>query len=153
MSFLVTPDPNSAATVANALRATVQMPAFLMVALVSRWLRDGSAEAIISAIRDEAIARQKLAANVLARHVYAAHPNGHHLWLPLPRKWNRAEFASHMYRQGLAIVTAESFAVEENPTQAIRVALGAANSRSELVGALEVLANALKTSVGRTHIV
>ena len=42
---------------AAAQRASVQMPAFLMVALVTRWLQDGSAEAIIGAIRDEATAR------------------------------------------------------------------------------------------------
>jgi DNA-binding transcriptional MocR family regulator len=35
---------------------------------------------------------------------YAAKPNGHHLWLPLPPQWNRAEFLSHVLRHGLAVV-------------------------------------------------
>src|SRR5262249_58998167 len=75
VSFLLTPDPDSAGLLAAALRASVQMPAFLMVALVTRWLKDGSADAIIGAIRDEAAARQKLAAEALARHVFSRHPN------------------------------------------------------------------------------
>jgi DNA-binding transcriptional MocR family regulator len=153
VSFLMTPDPDSAGLLAAALRASVQMPAFLMVALVTRWLKDGSADAIIGAIRAEAAARQKLAAEVLARHAFARHPNGHHVWIPLPRTWSRSEFASHVQWQGLAIVTAEAFSVEESPPNAIRVSLGAASSRAELVRALEILSTALKSSAARTRVV
>ena len=85
VSLLLTPDQASAEVLVSALRASVQMPAFLMVALVTRWLQDGSAEAIIGAILNEASARQKLAANVLVQHAYSRHPNGHHIWVPLPR--------------------------------------------------------------------
>jgi DNA-binding transcriptional MocR family regulator len=129
------------------------MPAFLMVALITRWLQDGSAEAIIGAIRDEAAARQKLAAEVLGSYPFYRHPNGHHIWIPLPRPWTRTEFTSHVQRQGLAIVTAETFSVEETQQHAIRVSLGAASSRAELVRALEVLASALKSSAARMRVV
>jgi DNA-binding transcriptional MocR family regulator len=153
VSFLLTPDADSAGLVAAALRASVQMPALLMVALVTRWLKDGSADAIIAAIRNEARARQKLAADVLARHAFARHPNGHHIWVPLPRNWSRTEFASHVQWQGLAIVTAETFSVEDNQPRAIRVSLGAPNSRAELARALEILAVALKSSAGGPRVV
>src|SRR4029434_4472791 len=46
---LLTPVRDSTSVLASALRATVHMPAFLMVALVTRWLQDGSADAIITA--------------------------------------------------------------------------------------------------------
>jgi DNA-binding transcriptional MocR family regulator len=153
VSFLMTPDHDSAALLANALRATVQMPAFLMVALVTRWLQDGSAEAMIGAIRDEAAARQKLAAEVLGGQAFSAHPSGHHIWVPLPRSWGRTEFASHVQRQGLAIVTAETFSAQETRPHAIRVSLGAASSRYELMTALKILATALKSSAAATRIV
>jgi DNA-binding transcriptional MocR family regulator len=152
VSFLLTPDQHAAGAVAAALRASVQMPTFLMVALVTRWLADGSADAIIAAIRNEAAARQKLAADVLARHAFARHPNGHHIWIPLPRSWSRTEFASHLQSQGLAIVGADTFSVEDSAPHAIRVSLGAASSRSELVRALEILSTALSSSA-RTRIV
>jgi DNA-binding transcriptional MocR family regulator len=152
VSFLLTPDQHAAGVAAAALRASVQMPTFLMVALVARWLADGSADAIIAAIRDETSARQKLAADVLARHAFARHPNGHHIWIPLPRSWSRTEFASHLQSQGLAIVTADTFSVGDSEPHAIRVSLGAASSRSELVRALEILSIALKSS-SRTRIV
>jgi DNA-binding transcriptional MocR family regulator len=153
VSFLLTPDRDCAALLAAVLRASVQMPVFLMVALVTRWLQDGSAETIIATIRDEAAARQRLAAEVLAPHAYARHPNGHHIWLTLPRNWGRTDFASHVLRQGLAIVTAEAFGVDDTQPRAIRVSLGAAGSRSELVGALEILAGALRSSSAATRVV
>jgi DNA-binding transcriptional MocR family regulator len=153
VSFLLTPDQDAASLLANALRATVHMPAFLMVALVTRWLQDGSADAIIAAIRDEATARQKLASQVLARHAFARHPNGHHIWVTLPPSWNRSEFASYVQRQGLGVVTAEAFSVEDAPPHAIRVSLGAASSRAELVRGLEILAGALRSPAAVTRVV
>jgi len=153
VSFLLTPDRDAASRLSAALRASVQMPTFLMVALVTRWLEDGSADAIIGAIRDEAAARQKLAATALARHAYARHPNGHHIWIMLPRNWSRTEFASHVQHRGLAVVTAEAFSVEDHQPNAIRVSLGAARSRAELVQALEILATALQSSATRPHVV
>jgi len=153
VSFLLTPDRAAAAALANALRVVVQMPVPLMVALVMRWLADGSADAIISAITAEAVARQKLAAKVLAGQPYAARPRGHHVWLTLPPAWTRADFATHLQHQGLAVVTSDSFSVDDRPPHAIRVALGAARSRSDLVAALNVLATALKSPAFASRIV
>jgi DNA-binding transcriptional MocR family regulator len=130
VSFVLTPDHASAELLAAALRASVQMPTSLMVALVTRWLQDGSPNAIIGAIRAEAAARQKLAASVLARHSYYAHPNGHHIWMPLPPDWTTsAEFLSHVQRQGLAVVSSEPFTVDGTPPHTVRILLGAASSR------------------------
>jgi DNA-binding transcriptional MocR family regulator len=94
----LTPDQASSEVLVSALRASVQMPAFLMVALVTRWLQDGSADAIIGAILNKASARQKLAADVLVQHAYSRHPSGHHIWGPLPRNWGKTEFASRVQR-------------------------------------------------------
>jgi DNA-binding transcriptional MocR family regulator len=152
VSFLMTPDRGSAELMGRALRASVQMPTPIMVALIVRWLQDGSLDAIIGAVRSEAMARQKLAAGVLAQHDYSRHPNGHHIWIPLSRNWGGAEFALHVHRQGLAIVPAASFRVAGATPQAVRVSLGAASSRSELIRALGVVAAALKLSTARTRV-
>ncbi len=153
VSFLLVPDRAAAAQLGNALRTVAQMPVPLTVALVMRWLADGSADAIISAIAAEAAARQKLAAKALSGQTYAAHPKGHHVWLALPPTWTRAEFAAHVQRQGLAVVTSDSFSVDGDPEHAIRIALGAARNRSDLVGALDVLNVALKSPAFASRIV
>ena len=153
ISFLLTPDRAAAALLGNTLRTVAQMPVPLMAALALRWLADGSADAIIAAITAEAAARQKLAARALAGHDYAAHPKGHHVWLRLPAAWTRLEFASHVQRQGLAVVTSDSFTVDGAPEHAIRIALGAARTRADLAGALDVLSVALKSPVAVSRIV
>jgi len=145
VSLLLVPDRTAAASVENALRAVAQMPVPLTVALVLRWLSDGAADEIIAAVRAEAAARQRLAAKILAGQMYNAHPRGHHLWLSLPTAWNRTEFASHVQRQGLAVVTSDSFSLGGTPEHAIRVALGAARNRAELAAALDLLAVALRS--------
>jgi len=153
VSLVLAPDRIAAASLGNALRAVAQMPVPLTVALVLRWLADGSADAIIAAIAAEAAARQKLAARALSGQIYKAHPKGHHLWLTLPSAWNRVEFAAHVQRQGLAVVTSDGFSVDGASEPAIRVALGVARNRADLVAALDVLAIALKAPVSASRIV
>ena len=153
ISFMMTPDRAAAALLGNALRSVAQMPVPLMVALTLRWLADGSADAIIAAIAAEAAARQKIAAKALAGQDYAAHPRGHHVWLRLPATWSRLDFAAHVQGQGLAVVTSDSFTVDDAPEHAIRIALGAARSRADLAGALDVLSVALKSPVSMSRVV
>lgn len=152
-SFLLAPNGGEAARLSGALRTMVQMPVPLMTALVTRWLRDGSADAMVAAIRAEAQARQALAAQALAGHAFAAHPSGHHIWVPLPSNWSRAEFAAHVQRQGVVVVTSEAFSVSEPAPHAMRVALGAAANRADLVRALELLAAALKSPSAIAHVI
>jgi DNA-binding transcriptional MocR family regulator len=147
IAFLAAPDATMNARITAALRAMLQMPVPLMAALVARWLADGSADAVIAAVRDEAAARQKMAARALAGFPFAAHRNGHHLWLEVPPAWNRAEFAQHARVNGLAAVTSDAFDVPdgaEAPPHAVRLALGAARNRAELSHALDRLAVALR---------
>lgn len=143
VSFLVTPDDASALALRQSLQATSQMAPPLMTALVVEWLRSGEAERIVSAIRDEAAGRQQLAARILKDVAFAAHPKGHHLWLTLPAGWNRIAFVSDLFRQGLAVVGSEAFAVDREPSPAVRLCLGAARTRAELATALHVLIRTL----------
>jgi DNA-binding transcriptional MocR family regulator len=88
VAYLLAPDPSSEQKMREALLAAAQMPATLMVALLTHWLRSGVASEIIHAIRNE---RQQLAARFLKGIRFAARPSSHHLWIPLaehPDGWN-----------------------------------------------------------------
>jgi DNA-binding transcriptional MocR family regulator len=153
VSFVAAPDRAAADALADALRATTQMPAPLTAALAVRWLHDGSADAIIAAVRAEAAFRQKLAAKALAGHAFAAHRSGHHIWLPLPERWNRAEFAGHLQRRGLTVVTSDAFSTTPSVPHAIRISLGAVPGRADLARGLAMLAAALDASPAARDIV
>ena len=153
VSCLLVPDATSEQAMRGNLQATTQMPAPLMVALVMQWFKSGVVDQIIAAIRNEAVGRQKLAGKILKGLSFAAKPNGHHLWLSLPRQWNRADFVSHVLRDGLAVVGGDAFAVDQAPPHAVRVSLGAARNRAELAMAMDVLARALKSPAAAIQIV
>lgn len=142
-SLVVVPEKSAAQRLAGLMRATMQMPAPLMTAVATRWMRDGDASAIIEAVRAEAAARQTLARTALLGISYASHPAGHHIWLPLPEAWPAARFAVALERRGLAVVTADAFAVGAQPPNAVRIALGAARSRAHLSNALEIVRETL----------
>jgi DNA-binding transcriptional MocR family regulator len=150
---MLTPDVAAEQMLRNSLQATAQMASPFMVALVMNWLGSGVADQIVAAIRNEAIGRQQLAAKILKGHSFAASARGHHLWLSLPRHWDRADYIAHVLRDGLAVVGSEAFAVDRAGPHAVRVSLGAARNRAELGTALHLLVGALKTSNSATQVV
>lgn len=145
LSLLQVPNAEAAVRVSEGVRASAQMTTGLMLTLALRWIADESINEIITSVRTEAAERQKLAAKALTGHAYKAHPQGHHMWLQLPLPWNRFDFAVHVHRLGIGVVTSDAFAVTEPAPNAIRVALGAAKSRQELFSALDVLAACLRS--------
>ncbi|WP_407188013.1 PLP-dependent aminotransferase family protein [Bradyrhizobium centrosematis] len=151
VAYLLTPDSAAQREMRTCLQATVQMPAPLMVALVTHWIETGIADRIITAIRNEAIGRQQLAQRALKGFQFLARPAAHHLWLRLPE--GRLDVAAYLLRNGLAVVAGEAFTVDGTPSHAARVSLGAARNRAELTEALRILVGALHTPADARQIV
>jgi DNA-binding transcriptional MocR family regulator len=153
VAYLVTPDNAAQQQMRACLQAAVQMPAPLMVALVTHWLETGIAERIITAIRNEAAGRQQLAQRALKGFQFLAKPAAHHLWLRLPDGWERPEVAAHLLRNGLAVIASDAFVVDGKPPHAARISLGAARNRTELTQALQILVGALQKRADTRQIV
>lgn len=151
VAYLVTPDSDAQLEMRAYLQATVQMPAPLMVALVTHWIETGIADRIMTAIRSEAVGRQQLAQRALKGFQFLAKPAAHHLWLRLPE--GRSDVAAHLLRNGLAVVAGDAFTVDGTPPHAARVSLGAARDRSELTEALRILVGALQKPADTRQIV
>lgn len=153
ISFVVSPTESAARQLTKTLRATLQMSVPLSLAVVTRWLREGTADAIIKAVAAEAAARQSIASTELAGTEYAAHPHGHHIWMKLPEQWSSVEFAAHLQKRGLGVVTADAFSTGERAPESIRIALGAAPNRQTLIKALEILRHSLTMSEASEQVV
>ena len=148
IAYCVAPNPGSATRLAAAIRATSLMAPPLMCSLVTRWIGDATAEAILRAIRQEATARQRIARELLSNLEFAAHPEGHHIWLTLPADWNGAEFVGYVRPRGIAAVASEAFAVGSGAPNAMRISLGAANDTDHLRQQLRLVAETLAQSPG-----
>ena len=139
IAYLIAPVSAQADRLTAALRGTAQMSSGLLTGLVTSWILGGEAQAMLDSIRGEARARQSLAASILKGDHIAAHPDGLHLWMGIPPDWQPIEFVAYARRQGLALVTDDVFRVEGRSPRSVRIALGAAATRSDLRQSLEGL--------------
>jgi DNA-binding transcriptional MocR family regulator len=129
----------------DSLRATTWAVAPLTAAVASSWIVSGTADAILAERRREARARQTLAREALAGADFDAQPEAYYVWLRLPEPWRRDTFAAVLQARGVALTSAEAFAVGRDPApHAVRLCLGAARSRDTLSRGLGLVADVLR---------
>ncbi|MCK0197223.1 PLP-dependent aminotransferase family protein [Ancylobacter sp. 6x-1] len=160
-AYVVAPEARAGWPFAAVLRAGNVMASPLTVALATRWIEDGTADALLRFIREESAARQKIAAEVLAQAQLPpgsvrADPLAFNLWLELPQPWSRAAFAQHMQASGgqatggqggaIGVVGSDVFAADGRPPEAVRICLGGPVDRATLRGALDYMAHTLADS-------
>ena len=128
------------------LRATTWAVAPLTAAVASQWIRNGTADAIVDARRQEARARQALARERLAGFDYDAQPEAYYLWLRLPEPWRSDTFAAEARARNVLVTPAEAFSIgREQPPHAVRICMGAARSRETLARGLGTVAELLRS--------
>jgi len=143
LAFLVAPSARAALPLGAALRASTVMASPITTALATRWIEDGTADAILHFIREESRARQTIAAALLPPESVTADPHGFHIWLTLPDGWTRSAFASQGRSAGLGVVGSDAFCVAGQPPEAVRLCLGGPATRSEIGRSLDMLAHVL----------
>ncbi len=145
VAYMAAPDAQHAARLAASIRATTVMVSPITAALATRWIRDGTADVALSAIRKECAVRQKIAARVLPADCYESHPDAFHLWIRLPPPWTRQQFMARMDSCGIGVVASDAFALSATPPEAVRVCIGGMASRDDIQHALEQIARALRS--------
>jgi DNA-binding transcriptional MocR family regulator len=143
IAYLIAPDARAASRLAGAIRATASMASPLTASIATRWIEDGTADAVLKAIRHEAKARQAIAAQILPPVL--ANAEGFHIWLPLMPPWTRGEFVGRLRSAGIGIVASDAFALGA-PPEAVRLGLGAPATRDELTQSLLIVADLLSQS-------
>lgn len=144
LAYVVAPDTKAIWPFVSAMRASNVMASPLNVALATRWIEDGTADAILRFIRSEAEARQNMAAAALPKGSFRADPLAFNIWLPLQNGWTRSTFGSHMRSSGIGVVASDAFAVEAPAPEAVRVCFGGPIARAGLQSALEFMAHSLE---------
>jgi DNA-binding transcriptional MocR family regulator len=142
VAYVVLPDTRAAARLSGAVRAMTSMASPLTAAIATRWIQDGTAEAVLAAIRKETAARQQIAKTLLPPGTTRTNPESFHVWLPLVAQWTRGEFASGLRTSGIGVVGSDVFALD-TPPEAVRLSLGATASQAELRRSLQTVADLL----------
>jgi DNA-binding transcriptional MocR family regulator len=147
IAYVVAPDVRSGWLFASSVRTATVMASPVTIALATRWIVDGTADALLAAVRRESAARQKLANVILPHQTYRADPVGFHLWLSLPEPWTRSAFVGHTRSTGVSVVASDAFTTDGvPPPEAVRVCLGGPADRAAIGSALEFMAHTLAES-------
>ena len=146
---MVVPDARSGWAFAASVRAATVMASPMTVALATRWIMDGTGDALLATVRQESIERQRLAARILPSGSFRTDPVGFHLWMALPQPWTRSAFVGHVRDKGIGVVASDAFATEIPVPEAVRVCLGGPADRAAVHAALEFMAHALVESPAR----
>lgn len=152
IAYLVAPDGRAAARLSGAIRATASMASPLTAAIASQWIEDGTADAVVAAIRQEATARQVIAAGILPSENISADPEGFHIWLNISSPWTRGEFSSRLRSQGISVVASDAFSLS-SPLEAVRLGLGAPETRDQLAQSLRIVADLLNQAPAASSLV
>lgn len=96
----------------------------VMSAIAVGWIEDGTVAQLEAQKRQDAQARQALAAQVLKGVDYISHPSSYFLWLPLAEEMRADQVAMTLQRENVSVSTAEPFAVSATVPHALRLALG-----------------------------
>ena len=113
------------------------------MAIVTRWITDGTADRIRRFVRKEAFARQKIAAQCLPNASFVSDPEAFNIWITLPHGWHRADIMARMSGRGLGIVPSDAFTVTGEPQEQLRICLGGPIGRAQLREELEFLGHTL----------
>ncbi|MFP5511506.1 MAG: PLP-dependent aminotransferase family protein [Alphaproteobacteria bacterium] len=153
ITYVAAPDARQAMRLAAAQRATMLGTPPIPAAVATQWIGDGTADALLDAIRAEATVRQRMARDLLPSSAMTAHPEGFHLWLGLPPAWTRGEFAAHLRSRGIAAAVSDTFLTAGPAPEALRICLGAPVTRADCRHMLEILADMLEQSPALAGIV
>ncbi|HVY17192.1 MAG TPA: PLP-dependent aminotransferase family protein [Rhodopila sp.] len=146
IAYVIAPDNRSGWSFAAALRAATVMASPITAALATRWITDGTGDALLAAVRRASVERQALAREALRGATFRADPFGFHLWLNLPAPWTRSAFVGHMRDRGIGVTASDAFTVTGPPPEAVRVCLGGPAGWDQLREALEFMAHSLAES-------
>jgi DNA-binding transcriptional MocR family regulator len=146
IAYVVVPDVRSGWLFASSVRTATVMASPVTIALATRWITDGTADALLAAVRKESIERQKLVTSILPKGTFRTGPAGFHLWMSLPESWTRSAFVGHTRATGIGVVASDAFATDGTPPEAVRICLGGPADRAAVRRALEFMAHALTES-------
>ncbi len=132
----------------RAMMASTWMASPICAQIAAACIERGVADRSVESRLEETAARRDLAMRVLGTHFPDRSPGqGYHLWVTLPEPWRVEDFVAEARARDVLVMSSETFIVGRGAApHAIRVCLGAPETRAELEKGLEVVAQLLDAS-------
>lgn len=144
VAYVHAPTVQATQRLAGAMRALTVMAAPPTVSLATQWINDGTASAVVQAIRKETNARHALLLKHLGDQDIWSQSDCFHAWLKLPDTLSPNEAASFWRSRGVAAVASTAFATNTVPPRAVRLCLGGPTTQAQCEQSLRVVADVLR---------
>ena len=145
--FLVAPTQALFERVLMGARAMTYAPPGFGGLVATQWIEDGSADAIIAEVREEASVRLALARQILGDAIETPRsPFAPHVWLPMS-ELAAERLAGRALRGGVEVTPPDAPVVSPDLETGVRVCLGAVDDRDTLRRGLEIVAASLSSEV------
>ena len=137
VGYLVVPDALSAAA-GNRHLVTNWMATSMMVEIASRWIEDGTAQALVNWQIAAACKRNEIADACLQGLPALKSSTGLHVWLPLGER-DETKFVAAAHQSGVAVAPGAPFSIGDTSHEAaVRICLGGVSERELLQGLTKV---------------
>ncbi|CAD5198564.1 PLP-dependent aminotransferase family protein [Pseudomonas sp. FEN] len=151
IGYLYSP-PKLLSRLTSMVRSSIWMPSPLTAQLASMMLGEGLDTRLVALQRNEAAARQAIAAEVFRGLQVSTQPHSYHLWLTLPEPWSADEFTLLARANGVLVLSGTQFQAErQGHTRSVRIVLMSPTSRDELRFALTKLASLIDADPRRFY--
>jgi DNA-binding transcriptional MocR family regulator len=134
VAYLVAPSARAASVLMEPVQnLSSWFPPSLSMLVVADWIRTGLGRLIATAIHDEMVERQNIAARLLTHANYATAPGALHIWLNLPPHADASAFARDAAQAGVRVRASPLFLVDDSlPPPGVRVSLSTPVERRDL---------------------
>lgn len=122
----------------RAIRATTWNTPGVMTAIACQWIEDGTVARLEREKRQDAMARQRIAAEVFHGLPRMSHPASYFFWLPLAEEARADRVVADLLARRISVSTAEPFSTANPAPHAIRMALGSVDTHTLRQALLEV---------------
>ncbi|MBT6095780.1 MAG: PLP-dependent aminotransferase family protein [Rhodospirillaceae bacterium] len=148
VGYVMAPN-NHIERIRSMVRLSGWLTAPLMAEIASRWINDGTGEALARWQTEAMATRFAIANEFLADLKPKHHPAGHYVWLDLPEPWRASDFKAEAESRGVMLLTGESFAVGRAPApHAVRLGISKPDTDEQVRRGLEILADILRAGPG-----
>ena len=132
----------------RAMMASTWMASPISAQIAAACIERGVADRAVDSRLEETAARRRIAMKALGAHFPDRSPGqGYHLWLTLPEPWRVEDFVAEARARDVLVSSSETFVVGRGAApHAVRICLGAPETRAELEKGLGVVAELLDGS-------
>ncbi|MCG7505346.1 PLP-dependent aminotransferase family protein [Mesorhizobium sp. IRAMC:0171] len=150
VGYLVTPDDKAARKTWDRFYGMSSWyPASLSVELLNLWLANGSIAKMVTGVREEAIARQKIAVNCLGDIPFQTRDDALFLWVNLGGIIDQDELVAQCASRNVIIRPGRLFATDPKYSpNCVRLVIGSPDSRDDLQAAMTVIGDLLQSARG-----